>query len=295
LNNLGSFLATRDLQAAREYAEASVAVAARLGDREWMSYAQSTAIHVYWNAGDWDTAIHASDQTEAMAEATASRGLAINYVNAIRRARGLPEEDVALSDALTGQHGDLAIEMVRAASTASAARTDGDLDTAAESSRTALAHVRAVSGIDDDFAIFWVTAIDDQLAAGRVALAADALAEISEAPRGHVSALLRCLLPWMRARVTLAQGNDDGVEADFVQSAEGLRRFGAPFYLARTLVDRAEWLDSQGKVADAMPIAAEAAQLLAELRATPWLERAQRLAGAMSGSANLLASTATEG
>jgi class 3 adenylate cyclase/tetratricopeptide (TPR) repeat protein len=295
LNNLGSFLATRDLQAAREYAEASVAVATRLGDREWISYVHSTAIHVYWNAGEWDAAIQAADQTEALAEATASRGLAYNYLNAIRRARGLPETQLALSGALTGQHGDLAIEMVRAALAASAARGEGDLDAAADASRTALAHVRVVSGIDDDFTVFWVAAIDDQLAAGNVDMAAEVLAEITDAPRGHVATLLRGLLPWMRARIAIARGSADDLEADFTLAADALRRFGAPFYLARTLVDHAEWLDSRGKVAEAMPIAAEAAQLLMQLRATPWLERAQRLAGAMSGSADLVSSTNADG
>jgi hypothetical protein len=99
----------------------------------------------------------------------------------------------------------------------------------------------------------------------------------------------------MRARVNVAQGNDDRVEADFIQAIEGLRRFGAPFYLARALLDHAEWLDSRGKVAEAMPIAAEAAQLLAPLRATPSLERAERLAGGMSATPDLVASTHTDG
>lgn len=287
LNNLGSFLATRDIEAARGYAEAGVAVASRLGDREWSSYVHSTAIHIYWNAGEWDAAVAAAEQTLGVAEATASMGIAHIYLNAIRRARGAPEEQLALSGALTGQHGDLAIEMVRAALAAAAARSNDDLDGAAEASRTALTHVRAVSGIDDDFTVFWITAIDDQIAAGKIAAATEMLDIIADAPRGHIATLLRCLLPWMRARVNAARDVDDGVEADYVQAAADLRRFGAPFYLARTLLDHAEWLDARGKVAEAMPIAAEATQLLARLSATPWLERAERLAGGTPSSVDL--------
>ena len=210
LNNLGSFLATRDLAGAREYAEAGIATASRLGDKEWVSYVHGTAAHVYWNAGAWDDALANAEGLEPVPEATAANGVAHLYFNAIRRARGIPEDHFTLSDALSGQHGDLAIEMLRAALRAGTARADGDLVTAATESRAALDHVRAVSGIDDDFAIFWVNAIDDLLAAGDVDAAGAALAEVADAPRGHVSTLLRSLLPWMRARLTAARGSDDG-------------------------------------------------------------------------------------
>jgi hypothetical protein len=202
----------------------------------------------------------------------------------------MTEEQFALSDALTGQHGDLAIEMTRAALRAAAARAAGDRATAAEESQTALGHVRAVSGIDDDFSIFWVAALDDHLAAGNQAAAEIVLAEIADAPRGHVSTLLRGLLPWMRARVH-ASRDVDAVADDYRQAAEALRRFGAPFYLARALIDQAEWLDALGRVAEAMPIAAEARELFAQLQAAPWLGRAERLAGGSSAAAGLASST----
>jgi hypothetical protein len=279
LNNLGSFLATRDVVAARDYLTEGIAVASRLGDAEWISYLHSTAVHIHWNAGDWDAVLQTVDQLDALVESTASKGLARLYINSVHRARGVPEEQFQLSDALTGEHGDLAIEMVRGAFEAAGARRTGKLDDAAAASSAALEHARAVSGIDDDFTLFWVTALDDQLAAAKLDEAERILAVIAEAPRGHVATLLRALVPFMRARLNTARGVDENVEADFRQAAEALRSFGAPFYLARTLVDHAEWLDGRGRVAEAMPIAAEARDLLAGLKATPWLERAQRLAG----------------
>jgi hypothetical protein len=236
-------------------------------------------VHIHWNAGDWDAVLQTVDQLDALVESTASKGLARLYINSVHRARGVPEEQFQLSDALTGEHGDLAIEMVRGAFEAAGARRTGKLDDAAAASSAALEHARAVSGIDDDFTLFWVTALDDQLAAAKLDEAERILAVIAEAPRGHVATLLRALVPFMRARLNTARGVDENVEADFRQAAEALRSFGAPFYLARTLVDHAEWLDGRGRVAEAMPIAAEARDLLAGLKATPWLERAQRLAG----------------
>jgi hypothetical protein len=46
------------------------------------------------------------------------------------------------------------------------------------------------------------------------------------------------------------------------------------------LLDHAEWLDEQGRVADAMPLAGEALETLTRLRAETWIPRAARLAGA---------------
>src|SRR5581483_5641073 len=196
LNNLASFLATRDLAAAAEYGEEGLTVAQRVGDQEWYGYVQSTLLAVYWNAADWDRALERLGHPEDFHGAGATKGLAMLYLNSIRVARGLPPEHEALVETITGQHGDLAYEMVRAAFRASAARTSGDLAAAAAASQDALQNAVAVSGVDDDFAIFWVLAIDDHLAAGDTAAARTALGIVGDAPRGHISPMLRCLFSW---------------------------------------------------------------------------------------------------
>jgi hypothetical protein len=75
-------------------------------------------------------------------------------------------------------------------------------------------------------------------------------------------------------------GESANVKADFQTAVTKLRQFGAPFYLARTLLDYAEWLDDRGDVAAAMPLAAEALDLFTGLGAAAWMPRAARLAGA---------------
>ena len=52
------------------------------------------------------------------------------------------------------------------------------------------------------------------------------------------------------------------------------REFGTPFWLAETLLERAEWLSSQGRGAEAKPALAEARAIFGRLDASPWLERA---------------------
>lgn len=66
----------------------------------------------------------------------------------------------------------------------------------------------------------------------------------------------------------------EGVERDFVAAAKALREFGAPYWLARTLLEHAEWLTARGREIQAPALAAEAARIFEELRARPWLKRA---------------------
>lgn len=55
-----------------------------------------------------------------------------------------------------------------------------------------------------------------------------------------------------------------------------MRKLEWPYYLARTLVEHAEWLASVGRRAEAGPLLAEAETLLTPLRASVWLERIER-------------------
>src|SRR5947209_12201682 len=54
LNNLASFLAARDVTAARAYAEEGLALARMMGDQDSGSYLRGTASFIYWLCGDWD-------------------------------------------------------------------------------------------------------------------------------------------------------------------------------------------------------------------------------------------------
>ena len=49
------------------------------------------------------------------------------------------------------------------------------------------------------------------------------------------------------------------------------------FWLAETLLERAEWLSSQGRGDEAEPSLTEARGIFEQLKATPWAERAAAL------------------
>ncbi len=80
------------------------------------------------------------------------------------------------------------------------------------------------------------------------------------------------------ARLAAARGEDESVESGFRAAAEVFREIPMPFDLGVTLVEHAEWLSGQGRHDEAPPIVDETLEIFERLKATPWLERAARLA-----------------
>ena len=281
LNNLVSFLATREPTLARSYAEAGLAVVRRIGDRDWGQYLLASSGHVYWNLGAWDDALAVIAEAVQGLELETSSTTPVMYVYAaaISDARGEITPVPVILPAQSGQHTDLMLEAGLLLTEAAVVRRAGDLRKAAELSRKAFDSCHLASGIDDDFPIFWFLAIDDQLAVGDAATAREILAVVGDAPRGRVPVLQAAALPWLRARIDAAAGESADVEADFRAGIDKLRQFGAPFFLARALLDHAEWLDERGQVAAAMPLATEALDLFTMLGAAAWSPRAARIAG----------------
>jgi len=281
LNNLVSFLATREPSLARDYAEAGLAVVRRIGDRDWGQYLLTSAGHVYWNLGAWDEALAVlAEARKDVQETSSTTPVMYVYMTAINDARGVMSTVPALQPAQSGQHTDAMLEAGLLLTQAAVARRAGDLQKAADLSRASFDICHQASGIDDDFPIFWLLAIDDQLAVDDASTAREMLTVVGDSPPGRVPALQAALLPWLRARIAVAAGEPANAEADFQAGAAKLRQLGAPYYLARALLDHAEWLDDQGQVAAAMPLATEALGLFARLDATAWTPRAARIAGA---------------
>jgi hypothetical protein len=129
-------------------------------------------------------------------------------------------------------------------------------------------------GIDDDFATFWLTAIDHALAARDVGRAEQLLRLVTDCPWGHITPYLRCQLPRVRALINAAAGKHDDVERDLVAATKALAEFGARYWLGRTLLEHAEWLIARGRAIEAPALAVHATRIFEELGAKPWLERA---------------------
>ena len=274
LNNLVSFLATRDLHAAIAYADEGLAIVRRLKDREYGMSLGGSAMHVYWIGGQWDEALALHAELGEGLETNSLLVIMQAYAALISACRGEQVAPLASVPALHGNRADVMVDLIADFLEGAAARASGDIARAAALTTTVAIRWASLTGIDDDFPTFWLAGVDDALAGGDVARARELLALVSERPHGHITTYIRCQLPRVRAIVSAAAGDHENVERDFVTAAAALRDFGATYWLARTLLEHAEWLVAQGRELQAPPLAGEAARIFDELRATPWFERA---------------------
>ncbi|MFL6241043.1 MAG: adenylate/guanylate cyclase domain-containing protein [Actinomycetes bacterium] len=283
LNNLACFLATRDVEAAKDYVDEGFAVVRRLGDREWAAGMVATACHLHWAAGKWDLAIALVDEFVRDAEHTTVQQLIRAYLSAINTARGEPIAPGSPSANPLGLRTDILAEATQLFLDAARARASGELITTAERSAAAMFAYASSSGLDDDFPLFWITAVEDSVAAGDVTGTEKLLDIVVSAPRGHLVPHVRAQLLRLRAMLANIGGPNTDVEADLVAAISALDQFGARFYAACTRVEYCRWLCAHGRAAEATPLLEEARSTFTALRATPWLAQVSELSSISVG------------
>jgi tetratricopeptide (TPR) repeat protein len=270
LNNLASFNAARDVQAARGYVEQGLVVARRLGSRDTGAYLLGTAAFVYWLCGAWDELESLGSELDFYTSRDITSVIEA-YGSIMAMARGTEAREPTGRDVST-----VAVQWQAGILTAHAiaAWRAGDTESAVRSQAEAVASYHPFGGLDDDFPTYWTLLLDFAASSGHTAEAEHWLRVVSDAPRGRVSPFLRALVPYFRAR--LVHKVDGLIEADYTESAAGLREFGAPYWLARCLLDHADFLIAANRAEAATNLLDEAERIFTSLRATPWIERTQR-------------------
>jgi len=83
---------------------------------------------------------------------------------------------------------------------------------------------------------------------------------------------------FLRSRGRLCSDRGELAEADhaYEQSVTILRTVGCPYALARALLDRGDTLAALGRPGEAAAALQEARGIFVDLRATPWLKRAEQ-------------------
>jgi hypothetical protein len=238
-------------------------------------YLVSSAMHTYWNSGDWDLALSLEAEFRDLNSLLALDRTMYQYAGAIQVARGLPVDFPVVSPDF-GYAPDALTASVEHFISAMVARSAGDLATAAaESVRSVDDYVQA-AGADDDFPTMWFAGVEDSLALGDLATVRRLIDIVESAPPGQRTPLLRGLLARFRALVQIHDGLDVDVENEFVAAEEILTAFSAPYYLARTQLDHARWLQGQGRGAEASLLLADAHETFERLGATPWVEQVRQ-------------------
>ncbi len=108
------------------------------------------------------------------------------------------------------------------------------------------------------------------------------LAPVRAARPGLVTPWLRGHAARLGARICALRGDHEQVESGFLRAIAEFRGVGTPFEEAVALIELAEWLTEQGRVEDAREHALESRALFEELRALPWIDRADQLLTAES-------------
>jgi hypothetical protein len=112
---------------------------------------------------------------------------------------------------------------------------------------------------------------------GQEAKVDELLAIIEQTPPGHLTPFLRGHGARFGARRAARDGEGATADTGFGAAAAIFREIEMPFELAVVLLEHAEWLGGEGRFEEAEPLAVEAREIFERLRATPYIERLDRL------------------
>jgi len=103
------------------------------------------------------------------------------------------------------------------------------------------------------------------------------LGDLEALPPGEATPAVRAIGARFSARRAALDGDGTSAEAGFVAAADIFREIEVPFDLAVVMLEHAEWLAAEGHAQEARALLDDARTIFERLRATPWLERVDRV------------------
>ncbi len=122
----------------------------------------------------------------------------------------------------------------------------------------------------------FVESIEAAFALGDLGVVEEVLRKVDALHPGELPPSMRAHKTRFRARLSAALSQYADVEGLFGTAAGIFREIGAPFWVAVTSLEHAEWLSQQGRSGDAQTLAGESAEIFTRIEAQPWLDRARR-------------------
>ena len=288
-NNLGVVLESLDRFAdAIDLGNQSIALARRTGDRPRELSWLAGAIIDLVAAGRWDEAQAQAEEALAAPELSSIEWVAAGLTDLmpVFIHRGRIEGARDLLQNLPGQDTDnpetrLGYDLARMR----LMRAEGKSAEALATGQQALAGVAHLGLTRALMKQVLVEAIEAALDLGDAERAEELLGVVRGARPGQVTPYLRAHAARLAARIEAVAGNADSVEPGFVAAEQGFRDVGAPFDLAVSLLEHAEWLAARGRTDEAEQPLTEAREIFAQLEATPWIERVERASSAAASQA----------
>src|SRR4051812_28635088 len=280
LINASDIAMTGDVSNAIDYARSGLMLSQRRGDRYNETIAATNLAYALLYRGDWaelDTVIAdllvAGVDARPQAEYVYLRAAMVAAWRGDAVAAAAAAEGVAPSRGIDSIDDACAVAMVDAVVAGAQGRYAEGLRLA----RSVVDRMRVDIGVrHETLRVTWVEAMQAALALGDLVSAEEMLAKIADLPKGLVPSYLRAEVARFTGRIAAVRGGADRAEESFADAERQLEALGYPYWLARARLDHAEWLDSVGREG-ASELAASAATVFAELRATAWAERARRL------------------
>jgi class 3 adenylate cyclase/tetratricopeptide (TPR) repeat protein len=283
--NLGVLFQDADLHLeAMRLAEEAEAQARQLGDREQLASARLGTIPQLVELGRWQEALAREAEVDLLQTSELARIELVELVR-VRCEQG----DVADAERILRTYGAGGMEQAElqamlASSEARLLRGQGRSADALAAAEGGLARLDELAMTNTRVKRNLVEALEAALELDDLAKAEELLSGIEQLPPGQLTPSLRAHGARFRARLNARRDRADGVDDGFRTAAAVFREFGFVFYLAVALLEHAEWLAAQGRWDEAEPHLAEARETFERLEATPWLERAGRLAPAERAS-----------
>ncbi len=237
--------------------------------------------------GRWDEALALVAGLPEIEEAPHARasilvGTAIRMY--IEAERGRAEEVARLLTVFAGLESSADVQEVTLATavSATAARARGDHGAALGLVLEGLRRGTSLPLSHPNVRSMWLEAVESAVRLEDREAVEELVAMAGNLPQGILPPHTRASAARARARLAWWGDEHEAGERES-RTAEGVfREIGAPFWLGVTLLERAEWLSRQGRHDEASAPLGEAQEIFGRLGATPWLERAKRLAPAVA-------------
>ncbi|HET9718455.1 MAG TPA: adenylate/guanylate cyclase domain-containing protein [Solirubrobacteraceae bacterium] len=140
----------------------------------------------------------------------------------------------------------------------------------------------SVGPASDPVRLAWPVAVRAGVELGRPGDVRALLDLLSDTPPGRIPPYLQAEIIHCRGLLAGLEGRHEEVEDELAGAVGALAELGYPYHLALAQADLAGWLLEQSRLAEAALLLEAAIDSFASLRAAPALERAERLAEALS-------------
>jgi class 3 adenylate cyclase/tetratricopeptide (TPR) repeat protein len=256
-----------------DYLREALELAKRTGQRGHVWAVTAEMTYPLYMLGRWDEAGELAGEipeervTEGVMLSFLQTGVEINVQRGdLAEARRILSLFASLADAADVQERSCYL-----ASSAVIARAEQRLEDALHAGAEAVTAGSAMAGLTfQSVKEALVESIEAALALGRTEQALQLIEQVEAIPPGLRSPFLDATAHRFRAHLA---GNDPGADRKFAAAEMQLRAYELPFHLAVVQLEHGEWLNRQGRHADAQAFLTEARSSFERLKATPWQQR----------------------